>query len=119
MNVVERRVTLASRLLLVGWIALSTLGAAAQTPPQQPTGIVVQGSRVYDPERDGDPFVNNLQRRTFRFFWRTANRSNGLVPDRFPSPSFASIAGVGFALTAYVVGVERGYISRAQARLRT
>lgn len=109
-------------MLLAICLALMLAGSAsAQTvpPQQQPTGIVVQGSRVYDPERDGDPFVNNLERRTFRFFWRTANRKNGLVPDRFPSPSFASSAGVGFALTAYVVGVERGYISRAQARLRT
>ena len=46
-------------------------------------------------------------------------RKNGLVPDRYPSPSFASIAAVGFGLTAYVIGVERGYVSRAQARLRT
>ena len=119
MKVVERRAALPSRALLALLMACITAWVAAAEPPQQPSGIVVQGSRVYDPERDGDPFVNNLQRRTFRFFWRTANRSNGLVPDRFPSPSFASIAGVGFALTAYVVGVERGYISRAQARLRT
>src|SRR5690606_40362593 len=53
------------------------------------------------------------------FFWHTANRTNGLVPDRFPSPSFASIAGMGYALTAYVVGAERGYVSRSQARVRT
>lgn len=101
-------------ILLTVFTAIA--GAAESSPP---SGIVVQGSRVYDPERDGDPVVNNLQRRTFRFFWQTANRTNGLVPDRFPSPSFASIAGIGFALTAYVVGVERGFVSRAQARTRT
>jgi hypothetical protein len=100
-------------------ILLTVSASVAAAAESQPPGIVVQGSRVYDPERDGDPVVNNLQRRTFRYFWRTANPTNGLVPDRFPSPSFASIAGVGFALTSYVVGVERGYISRAQARLRT
>ncbi len=93
-----------------------TAGAAESSPP---SGIVVQGTRVFDPVRDGDPVINNLQRRTFRFFWETANRTNGLVPDRFPTPSFASIAGIGYALTAYVVGVERGYVSRAQGRLRT
>ncbi len=106
-----------ARTLLATLLTLS--GSIASAAESQPQGIVVQGSRVYDPERDGDPVVNNLQRRTFRYFWQTANRTNGLVPDRFPSPSFASIAGVGFALTAYVVGVERGYVSRAQARLRT
>ncbi|MDY0065771.1 MAG: hypothetical protein RBS02_05270, partial [Steroidobacteraceae bacterium] len=85
---------------------------------QEIPGVVVEGSRAFDPERDGDPVINNLQRRTFRFFWNTANRENGLIPDRYPSPSFASTAAVGFGLTAYVIGVERGYISRSQARAR-
>ncbi|WP_202624180.1 glucoamylase family protein [Steroidobacter agaridevorans] len=79
----------------------------------------MERSRVFDPERDGDPVINNLQRRTFRFFWDTTNKQNGLAPDRFPSPSFASTAAVGFALTAYVIGAERGFVSRSQARLRT
>lgn len=91
--------------------------APQPSTPQQ--GVVVQGTRVHDPVRDGDPVVNNLQRRTFNFFWRTANSSNGMMPDRYPTPSFASIAGIGFALTAYVIGAERGYITRAQARTRT
>ena len=61
-------------------------------------------------------FYEDIEQRTFRFFWETVNRSNGLVPDRWPSPSFCSIAAVGFALTAYPVGVERGWCSRADAR---
>lgn len=62
------------------------------------------------------PFYEEIERRTFEWFWTTANRSNGLVPDRWPSPSFASIAAVGFALPAYAVGVERGWCTRAEAR---
>ena len=65
-----------------------------------------------------DPFLAALEERTFRFFWETANPKNGLVPDRYPTTSFASIAAVGFALTAYPIGVERGYITRTQARQR-
>ena len=90
-------------------------GAADSRVP----GVVVQGSRVYDPVRDGDPVVNNLERRTFRFFWNTADKQTGLVPDRYPTPSFASTAAIGFALTAYVIGSERGYVTRSQARGRT
>jgi hypothetical protein len=98
---------------------LILVSATAMSASNQPVpGVVVEGSRVYDPERDGDPVLNNLQRRTFRFFWDTANKKNGLIPDRFPSPSFASTAAVGFGLTAYVIGAERGYISRGQARAR-
>ena len=65
-----------------------------------------------------DPLLVDLEERTFRFFWDTANRQNGLVPDRFPTPSFASIAAVGFGLTAYPIGVERRYITREAARQR-
>ncbi len=66
-----------------------------------------------------DPVLDDLERRTFKFFWETANPRTGMVPDRYPSPSFASIAAVGFGLTAYVIGAERGYVTRSQARERT
>ncbi len=59
--------------------------------------------------------LEQAERRTFDFFWETANPDNGLVPDRYPTPSFSSIAAVGFGLTAYGIGAERGYVTRAQA----
>jgi hypothetical protein len=62
------------------------------------------------------PFYGEIERRTFRFFRDTVNRKNGLVPDRWPTPSFSSIAAVGFALPAYAIGAERGWCSRAEAR---
>ncbi|HEX6816020.1 MAG TPA: hypothetical protein VF102_10130, partial [Gemmatimonadaceae bacterium] len=43
-------------------------------------------------------FLDTVQHRTFNYFWETANPSNGLVPDRYPTPTFSSIAAVGFAL---------------------
>lgn len=61
-------------------------------------------------------FYEDVEERTFRFFWETVNRRNGLVPDRWPAPPFSSIAAVGFALTAYAVGVERGWCRRDEAR---
>jgi hypothetical protein len=63
--------------------------------------------------------IGDVQRRSFAFFWERANPANGLMPDRWPSPSFSSIAATGFALTAYPVGIEHGWITRAQARERT
>lgn len=62
---------------------------------------------------------DDVERRTFDYFWETTNAANGLVPDRWPTPSFCSIAAVGFALTAYPIAVERGWITRGQARERT
>ena len=63
--------------------------------------------------------VDDLERRTFEWFWQTADPKTGLVPDSAPGHSFSSIAAVGFGLTAYGVGVERGYITREQAVQRT
>lgn len=63
--------------------------------------------------------VEEIQQRSFRFFWERADPTTGLVPDRWPTPSFASIAAVGFALTAYPIGAERGWITRGAARQRT
>lgn len=85
------------------------------------------GAREPGGRPDGEPTLSaddaarldDLQKRTFDFFWKTANPRNGLVPDRYPTPAFSSIAAVGFALTAYAVGVERGYVTRAEARQRT
>ena len=62
--------------------------------------------------------LDDLERRTFRWFWDTANPHSFLVPDRWPTKSFSSIAAVGFGLTAYCIGAERGYVTREQARDR-
>lgn len=70
-------------------------------------------------ELDPVVVVNDLQERTFRFFWETANPANGLIPDRYPTGGVSSVAAVGFGLTTYPIGVERGYITRAEARERT
>ena len=64
-------------------------------------------------------FLDDLQQRTFNFFWETAPAENGLTPDRYPSESPCSIAAVGFGLTAYCVGVERGWVERDAAAERT
>jgi hypothetical protein len=65
-----------------------------------------------------EAFLDSLQKDTFGYFWETTNAANGLIPDRAPSPSFSSIAAIGFGLSAYLVGVERGYVSRDQATQR-
>lgn len=65
-------------------------------------------------------FAQDLEQRTFNWFWDHANPQNGLIPDRAPLPNgAASIASVGFGLTAYGIGAERGYITRDAAVERT
>lgn len=69
--------------------------------------------------REDAAFLDDLQRRTFGYFWETTNAENGLTPDRAPRKSFASIAAIGFALTSYPIAVEHGWISREEAAGRT
>jgi len=89
--------------------ALASGSAAAQAPAPQVPALYAANAALLD----------DLSERTFRFFWDTANPANGIVPDRWPTPSFGSIAAVGFGLSAYTIGVDRGYITRAQAAERT
>lgn len=63
-------------------------------------------------------FLDTLEERTFHWFWDLSDPRTGLTPDRAPTRSFASISATGFALTAYGIGAERGYVTRAAARER-
>ncbi|KAA3442059.1 hypothetical protein C7I87_32655 [Mesorhizobium sp. SARCC-RB16n] len=67
----------------------------------------------------GDGLLAALQRKSFAYFLYEVNEANGLVADRSRKGSPASIAAVGLALTAYAVGVARGFMTREQACART
>ena len=67
----------------------------------------------------GDVELDRLQRESFGYFLHEANPANGLVIDKTAANWPASIASTGFALAAYPVAVERGYMSRAAAVERT
>ncbi len=66
-----------------------------------------------------DPFLDTLQVQTLQFFLETTEVQTGLCWDRWPSPSPASIAAIGFGLTCYPIAAERQLISRAEAAQRT
>jgi hypothetical protein len=59
----------------------------------------------------GETRLDALQRHAFRYFLNETNPANGLVADRTQPGAPASIAAVGFALAAYPVGVERGWMT--------
>jgi hypothetical protein len=63
--------------------------------------------------------LHGLERNTFRYFWRETNPENGLLADNTLGDVPASIAGVGMALAAYTVGVERRFVSHRAALERT
>lgn len=102
------------RAALFGALTLAAGVASAASAPDTAAPLTYQSL-----PQDQRAAIDELEQRTFQWFWDSADPATGLVPDHYPGPSFASIASVGFALTAYGVGVERGYVTREQAVERT
>ena len=94
-------------------------GTAGATPPPKASPAASPEPVAFHLGPQREAFLADLQRDTFRFFWDTTPARSGLTPDRFPGDGVSSVAGVGFALTSYLVGVERGWISRTEAADRT
>lgn len=94
----------------IALIALLLSGACATSPEVHTPA---------DSDFDEETFLDMVQENTFRWFWEVTDHQTGLVPDRAPSRTFSSVAAIGFGLTAYAVGAERGWVTRNQARERT
>jgi hypothetical protein len=79
-------------------------------------------------QQQHEPFLDDLQQRSFRYFWEQADPNTGLVPDRArmdgsalpPShQNVASIAATGFGLTGICIAVDRNWIDKPAALERT
>ena len=66
-----------------------------------------------------DALLDPLQHAAFNYFLKAYNPRNGLVADTTREGAPCSIAVIGFALSAYPVGVERGWMARSDAVQRT
>ncbi|MBN8924818.1 MAG: Tat pathway signal protein [Rhodanobacter sp. 68-29] len=103
-------------------VALTALVAggpvrAEKSPPAAPPAVETLTYHGLAPDQKA--FIDELERRTFDWFWESAEPYTGLVPDSWPNHTFSSVAAIGFGLTAYGIGAERGYITREQAAERT
>ncbi|MEA2693251.1 MAG: hypothetical protein QOJ16_2638 [Acidobacteriota bacterium] len=99
--------------LLLVFLALACAGPPAHRRPAPASAVPASPA-------DADAaLLNDVERRSFHYFWDLADPHTLLVPDRAPTPSFSSIAAVGFGLTAYGIGAERGFVPRAEAAERT
>jgi hypothetical protein len=91
--------------------AVFVLAVVLGCSPSRPTAPAPE--RALTPRQAA--FLDTLEQHTFAWFWERTNPANGLVPDRWPTKSFSSVAAIGFGLTAYGIGVERGYVTRTAA----
>ena len=65
-----------------------------------------------------------VQRETFKYFWDFANSASGAARERYipndpnNSEEVVTMGGTGFGLMSILVGIERGYVTRAEAVTR-
>ena len=88
-----------------------------------PLPLLFSQSQGFTPSAEDLRFLDEVQRRAFQYFLMEAHPETGLVreqADNFAPDhrSVASIAAEGFKLAAYVVGAERGWISKEEAEKR-
>ncbi len=105
-------------LVLVCWVPPSAAASSVQSvqKPQQTL------SRI-----DND-LLDDISRRSFRYFWQNTDPETGLVLDRArfngqpeddsQHKNISSIAATGFGLTAFCIGAEHRWVSPAVARKR-
>jgi hypothetical protein len=99
--------------LLLAVLSFTGILSCAGSPAPRPA-LPAASSNLSDAA-----LLDDVERRGFDYFWDLADPRTLLIPDRAPTPSFSSIAAVGFGLTAYGIGAERGYVPRAEAARRT
>ena len=101
--------------------------AERESVPLDPPPAAPVPAGAVSPE--DDKFLEDLQRRTFQFFWDHSDPETGLTLDRArtdgtpPRPgenhhNVASIAATGFALSGYCIAADRGWVTRDQAKTR-
>jgi len=103
--------------LLAGALACAP---AFSPPPAVSDGVAAQPAAAASAARPdpNDPFLVEVEERTFRWFWDVTDPATGLVPDRHPDLTFSSVAAIGFGLTGYGIGAERGWVTREAAAER-
>ncbi|MBX2916162.1 MAG: Ig-like domain-containing protein [Cyclobacteriaceae bacterium] len=55
-----------------------------------------------------------VQQQTFKYFWDFAHPASGMARERNTSGDLVTSGGSGFGLMSILVGIERGFITRAQ-----
>jgi len=78
---------------------------------------------LHEPDRLGDSLnartLRRLQMNSFNYFIEETNPDNGLVLDKTAADWPASIAAMGMALTVWLVGARRHFITREEALQRS
>ncbi len=100
----------------------------ARPPVSQVVSFHFQAAPLHKLSGQDQLFLEDLQHRSFNYFWEQADPQTGLVPDRARIDgsdldenhrNVASIAATGFGLTALCIAAEHGWVTKDEARERT
>jgi len=62
--------------------------------------------------------LNLVQKQTFKYFWDFGHPTSGMARERNTSGDIVTSGGTGFGLMSYLVGINRGFITRNEAIVR-
>lgn len=96
----------------------SKSGSALTDNPRIDLSTSLDSSRKF-PAITDDELLTRVQQQTFRYFWDFAHPVSGLARERSNGDNnLVTSGGSGFGIMALVVGIERGFISRADGLTR-
>ena len=70
------------------------------------------------PQIPDEELLTLVQQRTFKYFWDYGHPVSGLARERYNSGDTVTSGGSGFGIMAIPVGIERGFITRAEGAER-
>lgn len=66
------------------------------------------------PQISDEALLNDVQEKTFQYFWDFAHPASGMARERNTSGNTVTSGGSGFGLMAIIVAIERNYITREE-----
>jgi len=108
-------ILIAAVLMVSGAVPETFVGPTLPAPVEDQVAPVAPADRA---------FLEELEHRSFMYFWEQADHGTGLVLDRArvdggrakgPSRDIASTAATGFGLTAICIGAQHGWITNEEA----
>lgn len=78
------------------------------------TGITATANAL--PEATDDALLDMTQEYTLRYFWDFRHPTSGLARERNTSGNTVTMGGSGFGIMAWLVGIERGWLTREEVR---
>ncbi len=98
--------------------SLQTASGGKLTNPVNITLVTGLDNTAKFPQVSDDELLTLVQRQTFKYFWDMGHPVSGLALERNTSGNTVTSGGSGFGIMAIVVGINRGFVSRADGLAR-